>query len=86
MFAGKDEEQAAAELEKPAEPEEQKPTSAEPEQQEPPSTEPEQKPAESEKQPEPAAAGGRYFYTCTCGFTILQFWNPSQIFFVQAPQ
>ena len=56
MFAGKDEQQAAAEPEKPAESEEQKPSS----------TEPEQTAAESEKQLEPAAAGWRCFYTCTC--------------------
>ena len=85
LSAVKNEEQAAGEPEKPAEPEEQEPTSAEPEQAaakpdkpvepEPSATEPEQGAAEPEKQPELATAGGGYYLQCTCGFTISHLEN-----------
>ena len=85
LSAVKNEEQVAGEPDKPAEPEEQEPTSAEPEQaaakpdkpveQEPSSAEPEQEAADPEKQLEPAAAGARYLTMHMCEFSILHLEN-----------
>lgn len=65
LSAVKNEEQAAGEPDKPAEPEEQEPTSAEPE----------QEAADPEKQLEPATAGARYLTMHMCEFTILHLEN-----------